>query len=181
MITWCGRALMVVLMAMAWSLGLFTAPATAQKFADFVNPKFKFATQLPSHWESKVKDNSLIFSGPKNTEEYNTTINFQFINRNPQDSLETQGQDLERQWAAMPGYKLLGRDTGRLSGQPALRLRAVYQASQGGELFQQDQLLVERGPYYYCIGYTAPQRLFNKYKWALDHVLKTFKFLPEEK
>ena len=179
--TWCGRALMVVLMAMAWSLGLFTAPAPAQKFANYVNQKFKFATQLPSHWESYVKDNSLIFHGPKGTEEYHTTINFQIINRTPQDSLETQGQDLERQWSTFPDYKLLGRDKGRLAGQPALRLRAVYQAPQGGELFQQEQLVVERGPYYYCIGDTAPQRLFSKYKWALDQVLKTFKFLPEGK
>ena len=178
---WGGRALMVVLMAITWSLGLFTAPAPAQKFADFVNPKFKFATQLPSHWESYVKDNSLIFSGPKGTEEYHATINFQFINRKPQDSLETLGQDLERQWATPQDYKLLGRDNGRLSGQPALRLKAVYRPFKGGELFQQEQLLVERGPYYYCIGYTAPQRLFSKYKWALDQVLKTFKFLPEGK
>ena len=59
---WGGRALMLVLMAMALSLGLFIGLAPAQKFADFVNPKFKFATQLPSHWESSVKDNSLIFS-----------------------------------------------------------------------------------------------------------------------
>ena len=126
---WGGRALMVVLLAMALSLGLFTAPAPAQKFADFVNQKFKFATQLPSHWESAVKDNSLIFPGPKGSEDFNVTINFQFINRKSQDSLEAQGQDLERQLATFPGYKLLSREKGRISGQPALRLVMVYQAS----------------------------------------------------
>ena len=40
---------------------------------------------------------------------------------------------------------------------------------------------MERGPYFYYIGYTAPQRLFKKYKWALDQVIKTFKFLPDGK
>ena len=176
---WGGRASMIVLMAMALSLGLFIGLAPAQKFADFVNQKFKFATQLPSHWESAVKDNSLVFSGPQGTEEYNVTINFQFINRKSQDSLEAQGQDLERQLATAQGYKLLVQEKGRISGQPALRLAMVYQTSSG--LYQQEQFLVERGPYFYYIGYTAPQRLFKKYKWALDQVIKTFKFLPDGK
>jgi len=172
--------LIVVLMALAWSLGIFTAPAAAQKFGNFVNQKFKFATQLPNHWESNVKDNSLIFSGPKNTEERFVTINFQFINRQPRDTLEGQGKDLESQWAALQGYKLLEKGKGSISGQPALRLVAVYQPPQaGGEPYQQEQYVIERGAYFYYVGFTSPQRLFHKYKWAMDHAIKTFKFLPE--
>ena len=179
--TYAGRSLMVFVLAMAWCLVGFTAPAPAQKFGNFVNKKFGFATQLPNHWVSEVKDNSLIFSGPKNTEEYFTTINFQFINRKPKGSLEAQGKDLEQQWARGQNYKLLSREKIRVGGQPALRLKAVYKLPTGKETFQQDQVVVERGRYYYHIGYTAPQELFGKYKWAFDHVLKSFKFLPAGK
>jgi len=55
---------------------------------------------------------------------------------------------------------------------------AIYQLPGEKEMYKQDQLIVERGKYFYWIGYTAPENLFEKYKGIMEQAVGSFQFLP---
>lgn len=156
--------------------------AAAQEFGEYTNNTFKFSTRLPRHWVSEIKNtpktSAIIFSGPQNTEEYYTTINLQVITRQPEDTLQSQAQGFAKQLATAPRYKIISLEEGNLAGQPAVRIKALYQGPGTRELFKQDQVLAEKGAYFYWVGYTAPEDLFDKYSLFMDQALGSFKFLP---
>ncbi len=171
--------LAVLLMIMA----VVSVPLTAaQEFGEYTNNKFKFSTRLPRHWVSEIKNtpktSAIIFSGPQNTEEYYITINLQVINRQPEDTLQSQAQGFAQQLSTAPRYKIISLEEGNLAGQPAVRIKALYQGPGTKELFKQDQVLAEKGAYFYWIGYTAPEDLFDKYSMFMDQAIGSFKFLP---
>lgn len=150
------------------------------KYDRYVNPKFGFIAELPAHWESKVKDNTHLFSGAKGTEEYDTTVTFQIITRTSGSTIKSESEEIQSQWKRMNGFKLDKTDQGNMSGKPALYMVASYD-SQGGLKFQQFQAIIERSPYYYLIGYTAPKPLFRKYYFVINHLISTFKFTEIQK
>ena len=154
-----------------------TEPSASFKFAAYKNDKFHFATQLPAHWELSVADGSLVFSGKKNTEDYVTTINFQIIYRNDNTSLDLQAQDLQDQLSAMKSFSLISNEKGQLAGSPAVRMIVSYQTANSTELYQQEQVIVEHGAYYYWIGYTTPKRLFDKYRFVMAEAMTSFHFI----
>jgi hypothetical protein len=172
-------ALLVFIMILA---GVSVRSAWAQEFGEYTNNKFKFSTRLPRHWVSEIKNtpktSAIIFSGPKDTEEYYTTINLQVTTRQPKDTLKSQAQGFAKQLATAPKYKILSLDEGNLAGQPAVRIKAVYQGPGTKETFKQDQVIAEKGAYFYWIGYTAPEDLFEKYAKFMEQAIGSFKFLP---
>ena len=164
-------------------LGLFAIPAPAQDTKEYINNELKFSTKFPANWQSASKETktdgtALIFSGPQGTDEYFTTINIQLIHRQPETTVKSQAQDFAKQLTTVPKYKILSVVEGDLSGQKAVRIVAIYQMPGGEEIFKQDQLIVERGKYFYWIGYTAPENLFEKYKGIMEQAIGSFQFLP---
>lgn len=151
-----------------------TGQVSGMKYDLYRNPKFGFVTELPAHWESKVKNNAHVFSGPQGSEEYQTTINFQIIQRQGQTA-RSQAEELVAQWRKMEGFELLDQKQGECFGQPCWLLMVRYKLS-AGEIFQQQQLVIEREPYFYLIAFTAPPDLFLKYGFVMTHLMETFKF-----
>ena len=159
-------------------------PAQAGTYIAYRNAQFKFATEVPAHWQSEGKNSptssALVFSGPKGTDEYFTTINFQVVRRKAQgeDTIDSRAKDLQRQWATAPKYQLVAQEKGQLGGAPAVRMLAQYQAPGGPDLYRQEQFVTEKGQYFYLIGYTAPADLYDKAYPAMARVIKAFQFLP---
>lgn len=157
-----------------------TAGPPGMKYDKYVNKKFGFVAELPAHWESQVKDNAHIFCGAKGTEEYDTTVNFQIINKKPGSTLKSEADEIIAQWKAMSAFKLDQSNTGDLNGNQATYLVASFETP-GGGAYQQMQTIIDRDPYYYMIGYTAPKNLFMKYYFVMIHLIGTFKFTAIEK
>ncbi|MFZ2639421.1 MAG: zinc ribbon domain-containing protein [Verrucomicrobiia bacterium] len=155
------------------------AAAGAVRYDRYANPKFGFVTELPAHWESEVKDNSHLFSGPKGAEDYRVTINFQFITMTSANSLPQQRRTVIDQWRRMQDYRLVEDETHNFQNQYlTVYLHATYKLPDKDTLWEQTQIIVERQPYYYCIGYTAPQALFEKYYPHMKHLIQTLRFTP---
>ena len=157
-----------------------TAGPPKMKYDIYANKKFGFATELPAHWDSEVKDNAQVFSGRKDTEQYNTTVNFQFIIKKEGRNIRNQADEILAQWKTMKGFELDKIKQGDMDGHDALYMVASYTLP-NGEAFQQMQVIIQRDPYYYMIGYTAPKDLFMKYYFVVVHLLEKFKFTAIEK
>lgn len=157
-----------------------TAGPPGMKYDKYVNKKFGFVAELPAHWESQVKDNAHIFCGAKGTEEYDTTINFQIINKKPGSTIQGEADEIISQWKAMSEFKLDQSNTGDMNGNTATYLVASFETP-GGRAYRQMQTIIEREPYYYMIAYTAPKNLFMKYYFVMIHLVGTFRFTAIEK
>ncbi len=146
------------------------------KYDLYRNPKFGFATELPAHWESSVKDNTHLFCGAQETEQHQTTINFQFIHKGNQ-TIRNQADEIIGQWKAMDDFDLDEVKQGEIAGHDMLYMVARFRTPSGA-FFRQKQVIIERDPYYYMIAYTAPGDLYPKYEFVMTHLLETFRFLP---
>jgi hypothetical protein len=157
-----------------------TAGPKGLKYEKYVNKKFGFIAEMPGHWESEIKDNAHVFCGPKGAEDCNATVNFQFITKKAGSSVKSEADDILSQWKAMSGFKLDKTDQGDLNGNQALYMVASYEVP-GGQAFQQMQAIIDREPYYYMIGYTAPKNLFMKYYFVMIHLIGTLQFTEIQK
>jgi hypothetical protein len=157
------------------------APQPGVQFANYTNQRLKFTAQLPSHWQidkaQSAQNNAIVFSGAKGGEEYQTTINFQVIQRTAGSNLESQAKDVIDQLSKARGFKVLSTRKGALRGNPAVRLLVEYRVPNEKVPFRQEQMIVEHGAYYYWVGYTAPQNLADKYNFVMERVINTFRFL----
>jgi hypothetical protein len=170
-------ALVIAAGALLSMLGLAqTTRAANTAYHAFSSPKLGYRLELPAHWVAEPKGQVVLFSGKKGTPEYRTTISIQVVRLQAYPSLEALAADYLGQWSRKPGYRLLAQREGKLDGQPGLLLVARYQLQ--GEMFQQEQVVVKRIPYYYLIGYTAPQKLFKRGQPHMSRALASFKFLP---
>jgi len=155
------------------------AAAGAVRYDRYANPKFGFVTELPAHWESEVRDNTHLFSGPKGSEDYHVTINFQFIAMTAPGQVARQKQDALGQLQRLEGFRLIEDNVYQLQDQyPAGFLHACYKLPGNDTLWEQIQIIIERPPYYYFIGYTSPQPLFEKYYPHLQRLIRTLRFTP---
>lgn len=149
----------------------------------YVNREYGFSMEVPEHWVSESRKiesgTALIFSGPKGSAEYFATINLQVVIRRPIDTIEERANQLEKQWKTAPAYRMISRATGTLGGQPAIRMVVEYQQPGGTERFRQEQVVAERGLYFYLVGYTASPDLYDKAYGAMQQALATFEFLPQ--
>jgi hypothetical protein len=87
-------------------------------------------------------------------------------------------RDIQRQWETAAKYQLISSTRGQLGGVQALRMVAQYQASGASELYKQEQIVAEKGQYFYLVSYTAPLNLYDKHYAKMEQVIKTFQFLP---
>jgi hypothetical protein len=74
---------------------------------------------------------------------------------------------------------MISRVNSPLGGQPAIRMVVEYQQPGGTERFRQEQVVAERGQYFYLVGYTASPDLYDKAYGAMKQALSTFTFLPQ--
>lgn len=163
------------------AVSLKTMPAPpGVRFGRMDNPKFGYRVELPAHWVSEVRDGAQVFSGPKGEADHDVTLNVQIIRKTPGGSLQAQADDIKHQWARMKDYALHGERETDLRGRPTAFLMAVFRP-QGQAVYEQAQVIVDRDPYYYWIGYTTPQPLFDGHLWVLSHALDTFEFTPLKK
>ena len=146
------------------------------RFTDYTNRNFGFSTRLPRNWQGTVTGEELVFSGFRATEQFLTTVKFQFVTNTLGNTLEGQAQELEDEWSGLKGYRLLSREPFRFEGNPAVRMAAEYDGPEDSGVFRQDQIIMDRGLYYYYIAYTAPVPLFDKYKFVMDELVDSFKF-----
>jgi hypothetical protein len=166
------------------SVALAQQAVPSVKYVPYRNAQFKFATEVPGHWQAEGKDSptssALVFSGPKGNEEYYTTINFQIVQRRPQgeDGIEVRARDIQRQWGTAAKYQLVSQEKLQLAGAPAVRMIAQYQGPGSSEMYKQEQFVCEKGQYFYLVSYTAPLDLYAKHYAAMERVIKTFQFLP---
>ena len=170
------------------SVGLKTSPPLSStdkpkplgsdlKYSEYKNTKYKFKALLPSTWESEVKGNAIVFSGAKNSEQSSTTINFQVILRTSKTSLKGQAQKIKDQWKNMKNFKLLSQETGQLAGKPAIHMLGSFTVASVSKIYSQEQVIIEHTNYYYYIAYTAPESLFNKYRYIMNKTVESFQFL----
>jgi hypothetical protein len=175
------RALGLVAGALVASVAAAQQAAQPVTYVPFRNTQFKFATEIPAHWESeRPTPSALVLSGPKGGDEYYTTINFQVVQRRAQgeDGLDFRARELQRQWATAPKYQLVSQEQGQLGGAPAVRMLAQYQIPGGTDLYRQEQFVCEKGAYFYLISYTAPVDLYPKHYAKMERAIKAFQFLP---
>lgn len=174
-------AIISILTGLSLILGIQAFGFAAQAFEEYTNLNLKFSTMLPRLWKSTViqkgDQNWLIFNGPQGTDEFETNIRFQVVLQQSQDTLEEQASELERIWSNEPGYKHLSRETGRLSGKPAIRLVGVLQERVNKRVWKLEYFITQRDPYYYVIGYEAPLELYEKHRYVLDKSIATFRFV----
>jgi hypothetical protein len=158
--------------------------AQPMKYVTYTNVQFKFAADVPGHWVAEGKNSptssALVFSGPKGSDEYFTTINFQIVQRRAQgeDGMDVRARDLQRQWGTAAKYQLVSQEKGQLAGAPSVRMVAQYQGPGSTDLYRQEQFVCEKGQYFYLVSYTAPLDLYAKYYASMERVIKTFRFLP---
>jgi len=150
---------------------------SALKYSEYKNTKYNFKALLPSTWESEVKGSAIIFSGAKNTDQFSTTINFQVIPRTSKTSLEGQAQKIREQWANMKNFKLLSQETVNLTGKPAVHMLASFTVASVNKIYNQEQVIIEHTNHHYFIAYTAPEALFNKYRYIMNKTVESFQFL----
>jgi hypothetical protein len=156
------------------------APASAQQYTDYTNQRLGFSFQVPANWPAPEKKSvaTLIFSGPQGSLQYRTTINVQLVQRKANANLQTEAKEIIKQWATAPKYKLLSRQTGSLAGKRGMRLVVQYQLPGTEEMFKQEQFIVDRPPYFFWIGYTAPLELFDANRHFMAKAIETLKFMP---
>jgi hypothetical protein len=156
--------------------GTMPVPSGA-RFGRMDNPRLGYRCELPAHWVSEVRDGSQVFSGPKGAADRDVTLNFQVIHKTPGSSLKGQAEEVKGQLARMKEYALHGERETELRGHPTVFLMAVFRP-QGQGVYEQAQVIVDRDPYYYWIGYTSPRELFDGHLWVLNHAVETLEFTP---
>ena len=166
------HCLMAVLLIHAQAL------ASQVQYAPYTNEAYNFSVQLPSHWEQEASGNAMVFSGPQDTEEWNTTINFQIIPLADSITIDSVSGQLQSQWQGSPNYKLLSETPGKLDGHPALRLLVTYGIEGQNVTISQEQLLVRGNSSIYAIAYTAPESLFERHHDKMAVALDSFRILP---
>lgn len=172
---------LAVVMALAAMIACMPfAVASAQQFKEYTDQSLGFSFQIPSNWPAPEKKSvaTLIFSGPKGSPQFRTTINVQLVQRKANATLQTAEQSLIKQWSTAPKFKLISRQTGSLANTRGVRLMAQYQLPGTTEMFKQEQFIVDRSTYFFWIGYTAPIELFDANQHFMAKAIDTLKFMP---
>lgn len=176
-----------VLIAVLWGItqlsGLGSLTMAGQEFEEYTNLAFKFSTQIPRHWKRSITQKGdmswLIFTGPRDTGEFETNLRFQVVAGQSNDTLESQANALERIWGLEPGYLRLSRETGKLSGQLAVRLVVTLQERDNKRVWKLEYFIAQKGLNFYVIGYEAPQEIFDKGRYVINKTIATFRFIED--
>ncbi len=165
------------------SAGINGSVAIAQPplaYAAYTNEALNFTVDLPGSWVAEEKDQTLVFSGQRGSEQWQTTINFQLVEGGGQN-IASVVAELKSQWAGFdPAYRLTEEQSGLLDEHAAQRLLVEYQDKSHQALIRQEQFVAQYPDYFYLIAYTAPFDLYDQYHAAMDRVLKSFHVLTTE-
>lgn len=163
-------------------LGLSSAGAAQVSYRVYQDQNLSYSLELPAHWRARhdSKDRYLVFSGPQGSPEYRLTISLQLVDAIAFPNIGAVDGKLTAQWSRLRGYHLLARQNGSLAGQSALRLLMTFQIGQG-QVFRREQFICRKGPYYYLLAYTAPEKLFSGGMPYRNQALASLRFLsPQE-
>ena len=152
------------------------APKTpSPAFRPFTDPAARLGFEVPTHWTSQKRGTSTIFSGPRKSEEFRTTITLQIMApptpAGDQSSLDACASQLLRQVQTSPSGQVGSDDTVTLAGLTARRIRASFAID--GQAFCMDQLVVVRPPHACWLGFTAPKELFEEYHRHFERAVST--------
>jgi len=170
------RNLVTVMAVVLFSMPAFFSLAkdSYKKYTD--DQKYNFTVEVPEKWVVENIKNGLVFSGKQGTEEYNTTITFQFIPKQTGKTLDSEVEKFLSQMKTAQKFKLISKESCKLSGVPGCKIRVSYQAPGTAELFSQEQYITETKSCFCWLGYTAPSDLFDKYHAVITHAAQTVKF-----
>ena len=125
---------------------------------------------LPSHWIAEPQgQNLIIFSGPKGTDEWYTTINFQTYPRNSagHQNLSQSVDALRGKIRANPKAQLLrDKSLGSLSGIPVHAIDYNAEVNNAGHYFR--MLIMERPDNIVWLSFVIPNQYLNTLKGTLD-------------
>lgn len=140
-----------------------TMPASA--FRSFADPSTGLRFEVPTHWTSQRRGRNTIFSGPRQTEEFRTTITLQTMAlptpTGGESSLDACAGQLLRQVQTSPSGQVAGNHIVTLAGLTVRRIQATFTTD--GQSFCMDQAVMARSPHACWLGFTAPKDLFEKY------------------
>jgi hypothetical protein len=152
---------------------LIRAEASVGGYKAYGNDQYGFGFDIPAHWVSEINDYSLVFSGPKGGEEWNTTINVQIIKKGDY-TLASLARALYEQWQGSELFQEHAREEGSYGGGQAVRYQVTYRRENDTVMFAQDQLVIEGPEYFYLLGYTAPQSLYRKHYDKMVRAVTSF-------
>jgi hypothetical protein len=75
-----------------------------------------------------------------------------------------------------PQFKLISKETGKLSGLPSYKIKVSYQDPASKELFTQEQYITSISSGFCWTDCTTPSDLFDKYHVAMEHAVRSVKF-----
>jgi len=170
------RNLVAVMAVVLFSMPVFSSIAedSYKKYTD--EQKYNFAVEVPEKWTFENIKNGLVFSGKQGTEEYNTTITFQFIPKQAGKTLDGEVEKFLSQMKTARKFKLISKESCKLSDCPGYKIRVSYQAPGSTELFAQEQYITETKSCFCWLGYTTPSDLFDKYHASMEHAVQTVNF-----
>ncbi|MCF8098013.1 MAG: hypothetical protein K9K65_09240, partial [Desulfarculaceae bacterium] len=159
-------------------LGLSFTGAAQMSYRVHQDQSLAYSLEVPALWSAQPgsKGRSLVFSGPKGSPEYRTTLSLQVVDAAGFPGLGAVARELISQWSRLRDYRLLSQENGSLAGQNALRLLVAFNSAQG-EAFRREQFICRKGPYYYLLAYTAPEKLFSGGAAHRNRALASLRFL----
>ena len=173
-----GRGFSLVILILAVLL-THVIPCSSEASWSTYTSEHGISFDLPSDYRSSVEDGVLVFAGPRGTEQWKTTINFQVVEPGGLD-MEGFVADFKSQWQALEQYRLLGEETITLADLPATRLLVQYRVPQVSWKIRQEQVIIRHPRYFYTLAFTAPVELFDTYRGIMDRAVRSVKFSPQE-
>ena len=140
-----------------------TTPSPASR--PFTDPITRLRFEVPTHWTSQKRGTTTVFSGPRKSEEFRTTITLQVMDpptpTGEQSNLDACAGQLLRQVQTSPSGQVGSDETVTLAGLTARRIRASFAIDV--QAFGMDQVVIMKPPHACWLGFTAPEGLFEKY------------------
>lgn len=136
----------------------------------FKQPQSRLSFLVPQHWVADKSGNRIIFSGPKGSEDFRSTITFQLIDPNSPGSkhrdLNASNNEFLRQFGTNPTGSVQ-KDTRRMiGGHSAFWYETSFRLK--GEPFRQWIAIFPREPYICWLTFTAPEAIWSRYQRHFD-------------
>ncbi len=150
----------------------------------FQENNFGFAFELPASMSAQLLPDKggYMISGPAGSELNELVIVVQAVSKsaNPGSSVKKQLKEVRRQIKSQPGAEIKFEEDRKVAGQRTEYFVATYPAldsRQRQTQFRHMQMVLENGPNYYWVSFSAPNKQFKKHKDLFFHMLSTFRFM----
>ena len=159
-----------------------TTPAAGVKL--FQENHFRFAFELPASMSAELLPDKggYMITAPAGSELGELVFVVQAVSKsaNPGSSVNKQLKEARRLLKRHPGADIHSEDARRVAGQKTEYFVVSYPAldsKQKKTQFKHMQLVLENGPNYYWVSFSAPNKEFKKHKEIFFHMLNTFRFI----